>query len=165
MTSVRGDDPDTSGAGEPRARVAARLHRCARRPHDDLASSRAPSRHRRSAAGTGDGELRPPNRRATPWWKETLLLVGTALILALIIKTFFVQAFYIPSGSMENTLKVNDRILVQKVSYWFGSPQRGDIVVFNDPDNWLGEEGGVRRATRSRRCSRSSGSTRAVGTW
>jgi signal peptidase I len=78
----------------------------------------------------------------TPWWKETLILVGTALILALIIKTFFVQAFYIPSGSMENTLNVNDRILVEKVSYWFGSPQRGDIIVFKDPANWLGEEGG-----------------------
>jgi len=78
----------------------------------------------------------------TPWWKETLLLVGTALILALVIKTFFVQAFYIPSGSMEKTLEVNDRILVQKVSYWFGDPQRGDIVVFDDPANWLGEEDG-----------------------
>lgn len=80
---------------------------------------------------------------STPWWKETLLLVLAAIVLALIIKTFFVQAFYIPSGSMENTLQVNDRILVQKVSYWFGSPQRGDIVVFDDPDDWLGAEGGT----------------------
>ena len=79
----------------------------------------------------------------SPWWRETLILIVTALALALIIKTFFVQAFYIPSGSMENTLKVNDRILVEKVSYWFGSPQRGDIIVFKDPDDWLGEEGGA----------------------
>lgn len=81
-------------------------------------------------------------KRHTPWWKETILLVGTALVLALLIKTFFVQAFYIPSGSMENTLNVSDRILVEKVSYWFGEPQRGDIIVFKDPANWLGEEGG-----------------------
>jgi signal peptidase I len=69
-----------------------------------------------------------------------LLLVGTALILALIIKSFFLQAFYIPSGSMRDTLRVNDRILVEKWSYWFGDIQRGDIVVFDDPANWLGEE-------------------------
>ncbi len=94
-------------------------------------------------AETTPGADKPvPAKRSTPWWKETILLVGTALILALIIKTFFVQAFYIPSGSMENTLKINDRILVEKVSYWFGSPQRGDIIVFKDPANWLGEEGG-----------------------
>ncbi len=88
------------------------------------------------------GKTPAETKRATPWWQETLLLVGTALILALIIKTFFVQAFYIPSGSMENTLEVNDRILVEKVSYWFGTPQRGDIIVFDDPANWLGEEDG-----------------------
>jgi signal peptidase I len=90
--------------------------------------------------GGDEGVVPDKAKPATPWWKETLLLVGTALILALIIKTFFMQAFYIPSGSMENTLQVNDRILVEKVSYWFGQPQRGDIIVFDDPANWLGEE-------------------------
>jgi signal peptidase I len=80
-------------------------------------------------------------KKSLPVWQETLLLLGTALILALIIKTFFVQAFYIPSGSMRETLEVNDRILVQKVSYWFGDVQRGDIVVFDDRANWLGREG------------------------
>ena len=77
-----------------------------------------------------------------PVWQETLLLIGTAIVLALIIKTFFVQAFYIPSGSMRDTLKVNDRILVEKMSYWWGDVNRGDIVVFDDPANWLGEEDG-----------------------
>jgi len=65
-----------------------------------------------------------------------------ALILALIIKTFFLQAFYIPSGSMRDTLKRDDRILVQKVAYWFGDISRGDVVVFDDPADWLGEEDG-----------------------
>ncbi|MGH3359644.1 MAG: signal peptidase I, partial [Nocardioidaceae bacterium] len=63
-----------------------------------------------------------------------------ALILALVVKTFFVQAFYIPSGSMEPTLIENDRILVEKVSYWSGDIDRGDVVVFDDPGGWLGEE-------------------------
>ncbi len=75
-----------------------------------------------------------------PAWQESILLVGLALILALIVKTFFVQAFYIPSGSMRDTLHVNDRILVEKWSYWFGDIHRGDIVVFDDPAHWLAEE-------------------------
>jgi signal peptidase I len=67
-----------------------------------------------------------------------ILLLGIALVLAIVIKAFFMQAFYIPSASMNDTLVKNDRILVQKVSYWGdGSPDRGDIVVFSDPGGWL----------------------------
>jgi signal peptidase I len=77
-------------------------------------------------------------RKNLPLWQETLLLLVIAIVLALIIKTFFVQAFYIPSPSMEPGLVTNDRILVEKPSYWFGgNPQRGDIVVFEDPGGWL----------------------------
>ena len=78
-------------------------------------------------------------KRHLPVWQETLLLLAVALVLAVVIKALFVQAFYIPSESMQPGLVENDRILVQKVSYWFGgTPQRGDVVVFEDPDNWLG---------------------------
>ena len=69
-----------------------------------------------------------------------MLLLGIALVLALIVKTFFVQAFYIPSGSMEPTLIKDDRILVEKVSYWAGDVDRGDVVVFDDPGGWLDKE-------------------------
>ncbi|HUP99313.1 MAG TPA: signal peptidase I [Aeromicrobium sp.] len=72
-----------------------------------------------------------------PVWQESLFLVVTALLMAVIVKGFFLQAFYIPSQSMEPGLLVNDKILVQKVSYWFGSPHRGDVVVFDDPGGWL----------------------------
>jgi signal peptidase I len=73
-----------------------------------------------------------------PLWQEMLLLLGIALVLAVVIKAFFMQAFYIPSGSMSDTLVLDDRILVQKVSYWGdGAPRRGDIVVFDDPGGWL----------------------------
>jgi signal peptidase I len=61
-------------------------------------------------------------------------LIIMAFVLALLIKTFLVQAFYIPSGSMEPTLVPGDRVLVLKVPYYFGEPDRGDIVVFEDPD-------------------------------
>lgn len=80
-------------------------------------------------------------KKHLPVWQETFLLLGIALVLAIVIKALFVQAFYIPSESMEPGLVKNDRILVQKVSYWFGgSPQRGDVVVFKDPGDWLGPD-------------------------
>ncbi|MET9345124.1 signal peptidase I [Streptomyces termitum] len=79
---------------------------------------------------------RPQKPRS--FWKELPLLIGIALILALLIKTFLVQAFSIPSESMMNTLKKGDRVLVDKLTPWFGSePERGEVVVFHDPGGWL----------------------------
>jgi signal peptidase I len=80
----------------------------------------------------------PAERRRRPLWLELPLLVVFALILAVVIKTFFLQAFSIPSDSMNNTLLKNDRVLVDKFSPWLGAaPQRGEVVVFHDPGNWL----------------------------
>jgi signal peptidase I len=104
--------------------------------------------------GTVDGPVDPPPTRSEqraarraekkaskkhlPVWQESILLLGVALVLAVVIKAFFVQAFYIPSESMEPGLVKNDRILVQKWSYWGSSaPRRGDVVVFKDPGEWL----------------------------
>jgi signal peptidase I len=79
-----------------------------------------------------------PDKKPLPVWQESLLLLAIALVLAIGIKYFFVQAFYIPSPSMEPLFIKNDRILVQKVSYWGGgNPKRGDVIVFKDPGNWL----------------------------
>ncbi|MGK2874567.1 MAG: signal peptidase I [Nocardioides sp.] len=75
----------------------------------------------------------------TPVWLESVVLLGFALVLAIVIKGLFLQAFYIPSESMEPGLIKNDRILVEKPSYWFGGPSRGDVVVFKDPGGWLSE--------------------------
>ncbi len=62
-------------------------------------------------------------------------------MLALVIKTFLVQAFSIPSNSMQNTLQTGDRVLVDKLTPWFGSePERGEVIVFHDPDDWLAGE-------------------------
>ncbi|NUS11053.1 MAG: signal peptidase I [Streptomyces sp.] len=70
--------------------------------------------------------------------KEVPLLILVALVIALVLKTFLVQAFVIPSGSMEQTIKIGDRVLVDKLTPWFGSqPHRGDVVVFKDPGGWL----------------------------
>jgi signal peptidase I len=66
--------------------------------------------------------------------RETVVLVALAILLAVVFKTFLVAAFYIPSGSMESTLNVSDRVLVEKVSYRFGDVQNGDVVVFVHDD-------------------------------
>lgn len=89
-------------------------------------------------------EPRQPERqeKKRPFWQEAILILVSALVLALVLKTLVVQSFFIPSASMEPTLVGSpdgpkDRILVQKVSYWAGDIQRGDIVVFADPGGWL----------------------------
>jgi signal peptidase I len=84
---------------------------------------------------TTDGE-----RRRLPAWLELVLLLVVAVVLSLVIKTFLVQMFFVPSESMEPLFIKDDRILVQKVSYWAGDVQRGDVVVFDDPGGWLGPE-------------------------
>ena len=68
-----------------------------------------------------------------PWWRETIETVLWALVLALILRTFVVQAFWIPSGSMIPTLEVGDRVLVAKFWYTFSEPKRGQLFVFKYP--------------------------------
>ena len=75
-------------------------------------------------------------RRHRSFWRELPILVIVALVIALLIKTYVVQAFFIPSGSMENTLEIGDKILVNKLVYHFRSIQPGDIVVFNGAGSW-----------------------------
>jgi signal peptidase I len=78
-------------------------------------------------------------RKEMPLWQELPLLLLVAFCLAVLIRTFLVQAFYIPSGSMENTLLVGDRVLVNKVVYDMRDPVRGEIVVFRGTDSWAPE--------------------------
>ena len=75
-------------------------------------------------------------RRHRSFWRELPILVAIALLLAVVIKTYAVQAFWIPSGSMENTLEINDRVLVNKIIYHIRDIHRGDIVVFNGDGSW-----------------------------
>jgi signal peptidase I len=98
---------------------------------------------------------RPTPKKSGSFWRELPFLIIVALLLALLIKTFLVQAFYIPSASMENTLQggqVNagglsvatsahpfDRVLVNKLVYDFRDPHRGEIVVFKRPPRWPNE--------------------------
>ena len=67
------------------------------------------------------------------FWKELPFLIIVALVVAVVIKTFLVQAFFIPSASMHDTLVEGDRVMVNKLAYRFGEPHRGDIIVFDSP--------------------------------
>jgi signal peptidase I len=102
------------------------------------AESGRPGRGRR-------GHRRPPGpEKKSSLLRELPVLLVVAFVLALAVKTFLVQAFFIPSGSMEQTLHgctgcTGDRVLVNKVPYWFGEPEPGDIVVFKGPDTWSPE--------------------------
>jgi signal peptidase I len=98
------------------------------------AAAPASRRQRRKAREAKKGSL----------LRELPVLLLVAFVLALLVKTFFVQAFFIPSGSMEQTLHgcpgcTGDRVLVNKIPYWFGEPEPGDIVVFKGPDTWTPE--------------------------
>ena len=118
--------PAAAGDGDPEDPVA-------RQPTSHARPGRF-SRRRPAGAEAKKGSL----------LRELPVLLLIAFVLALVVKTFFVQAFFIPSGSMEQTLHgcpgcTGDRVLVNKVPYWFGSPSPGDIVVFKGPDTWAPE--------------------------
>ena len=84
-------------------------------------------------------EIKPPKKQDS-FWVETIKTLGLSLVLALGTRQFVADARFIPSGSMEPTLQVDDRVMVDKVSYRFSNPQRGDIVVF-DPTDGLKAQG------------------------
>ncbi len=83
-----------------------------------------------AAADATTVEEEAPQKKKHSFWRELPVLVVIAFVVALLIKTFLLQAFYIPSASMEPTLVEGDRVLVEKLSYRWGEPKRGDVVVF-----------------------------------
>ncbi|MEN0129473.1 MAG: signal peptidase I [Brevundimonas sp.] len=115
-------------------------------PADDV----APATETRAGVPSTTGSAVPrhaaePGRRGkqrsagASFLRETVIILVSALVLSLIVKTFLVQAFFIPSGSMNDTLIENDRILVSKLTPGPFDLKRGDIVVFKDPNKWLAE--------------------------
>ena len=103
-------------------------------PQETEATLEAPPKHRR---GRRKAKQKDSVRSAVEW---VAVIVG-ALVVALIVKTFLFQAFYIPSGSMEPTLKKGDRVLVNKLSYDLHDVHRGDIIVFRLPKDKVGPDG------------------------
>jgi signal peptidase I len=94
-------------------------------------------------AESGTKGSRPAGRKArrrgnrgTRFLRELVILIVVALVIAVAVKTYAIQAFFIPSGSMQNTLEINDRVLVNKLVYDVRGIHRGDIVVFNGAGSW-----------------------------
>ncbi|SCF89680.1 signal peptidase I [Streptomyces sp. Ncost-T10-10d] len=105
-----------------------------------------PSERDRSSAPAAGSEERPRSSRipdrltASISWRRTAALGAVCSVFVLLLSAFVVQPFLIPSGSMEPTLRVGDRVLVNKLAYRFGSvPQRGDVVVFDGTGSFVQE--------------------------
>lgn len=99
-------------------------------------------RHRAPAAFTRRGGL--------PLWQELPLMLTIAGCLAVLVRAFLLQPFLIPSGSMENTLRVGDRVLVNKMAYLAHPPRRGDVVVFHGTGRWQQPRAGVSQSFPAR---------------
>ncbi len=138
-----GNGKGPAAAGKTGSEAGARA---AGSPADDGASSAEQAGSGPGGSGpggSGPGGSGPGGRRAAgrarkkrSFWREFPILVVVALLLAVVIKTYAIQAFFIPSGSMENTLEINDRVLVNKLVYDVRGIHRGDIVVFNGDGSW-----------------------------
>ena len=115
-----GADPRTTMAGGPDAS-----------PDGGQGPRLGPAPPAAPAVSESPGRPARKRRKSVPWWVELPALVIFALVLMLIIKSFVVQAFFIPTSSMENTLDIGDKVLVNKYIYDFRSIARGDIIVFN----------------------------------
>ena len=132
---VRSDADSQAAADETVANAQA----AGQAPTDDTADGAVAASTEDESPDAGPGVPRPGRRRKRKqrsFWRELPILIAVALLLAVIIKTYAIQAFYIPSGSMENTLEINDRVLVNKIVYHTRDIHRGDIVVFNGDGSW-----------------------------
>lgn len=86
-----------------------------------------------------DGQI---EKRRGSFWRELPVLIAVAVVVALLVRAFVVQTFFIPSPSMEHTLDIDDKVLVNKLVYDFRDPHRGEIIVFEAPRTWqTGTEG------------------------
>ncbi|GAA3904581.1 signal peptidase I [Microbacterium invictum] len=90
-----------------------------------------------ASADAGEPTQARPNSRFWTLMRDVLVIVLIAVVVSFLVKTFLVRSFFIPSGSMENTLQVDDRILVDELTPRFGDYERGDVIVFRDPGGWL----------------------------
>src|SRR6478735_1379066 len=91
---------------------------------------------RRRAAPSADGSVA---KRSRPLWQELTVFVLVTVLVAFLLKTFIVGVYFIPSGSMENTLRIGDRVVVDKLGYRLHDIHRGDVVVFNGVDSFTPE--------------------------
>jgi signal peptidase I len=129
------DGSKTPGPGAGGAAAEASTGNADGSPAEAAPVGEAASPDQAAGSGAGRRAARRPRKKRS-FWREFPVLVVIALLLAVVIKTFAIQAFFIPSGSMQNTLEINDRVLVNKIVYHTRGIHRGDIVVFNGDGSW-----------------------------
>lgn len=94
---------------------------------------------------TDSKSTQPPSNKPINPWIEGLQTIGLSVLLAFGIRTYVAEARYIPSGSMEPTLQINDRLIIEKISYDFEPPQHGDIIVFHPPESLHQKDAFIKR--------------------
>jgi signal peptidase I len=145
------DGADPVDLFEPERELTGDRDRADTAGSEDAGERSTSGRHHRSRAEAADG-TRPSGakrakrakggrRRRPTFWRELPMLIVVALLLTFLIQTFLARVYEIPSGSMETTLHgctgcTNDRVLVDKLSYRFGDPSPGDVIVFRGPTSW-----------------------------
>jgi len=137
LQPTRADDDKAEGAGT----IGTGQRSTAGRHHLPRSEASAGSRSPAAPVGIGAKRAKGGRRRRPTFWRELPMLVVVALLLTFLIQTFLARVYEIPSGSMETTLHgctgcTNDRVLVDKLSYRFGDPSPGDVIVFRGPPSW-----------------------------
>ena len=134
--------PPPRQAPAPQSRAGRGRHAAGPRPRNQVPGPAAPEPDPavedsgQDAGDFDDAETAVKRPREKHFWREVLTIIVAAAVLTLVVKAYVVQVYKIPSASMENTLLVGDRILVNKLIYRFRGIDRGDIVVFSGQDSW-----------------------------
>ena len=138
----QGPAPQSRPAPTPSSRPGRGRHAAGPRPRnqapgrDSAGPGRDAADSGQGTADSGDAKADAAGKKRKNFWRELLAIVVAAAALTLLVKAFIVQVYKIPSGSMENTLLINDRVLVNKLVYHFRSIDRGDVVVFSGQNSW-----------------------------
>ncbi|MGH3193199.1 MAG: signal peptidase I [Streptosporangiaceae bacterium] len=134
--------PQSRPAPAPQPRSGRGRHAAGPRPRnqapgrDSADSGREAVDSGQAGGDSGDAKTHSAGGKRKNFWRELLIIVVAAAVLTLVVKAYVVQVYKIPSGSMENTLLINDRVLVNKLTYHFRSIDRGDVVVFSGQNSW-----------------------------
>ena len=106
----------------------------------DSTQANEPMSHRKTGSAKKGNFRRMRKNFFVAFVVDLVVVLGAALVLSLVIKTFLIRSFFIPSGSMLETLQIDDRIIVNQLTPALYPIERGDVVVFKDPGGWLGPD-------------------------
>ncbi|MDO5671720.1 MAG: signal peptidase I [Actinomycetaceae bacterium] len=135
---------EVRGASGPRSSIAQETREYGGKPDLSLSSLTSGLAQNRLPPQLSKAE-EAKRKKSRAWVREMVFVMITALAISALVRAVLIQTFYIPSASMENTLMVDDAILVTKMAPKLSPLNRGDTVVFKDRENWLGEDPGAKK--------------------